>query len=93
MMKEIKNMKIHHYEIDVEDILKEILVVNDYVWSKNGIPLINNIQSIREVVRRDEYLMRRDMWKRDSNGDVRNVWKCTAVEHECAINREKKIKK
>jgi len=61
MMLEIKNMKIHHYEIDVEDVLKEILIVNDYVWTKNGIPLINNLQSLREVVRRDEYLRRRDM--------------------------------
>jgi len=92
LLQELKHMKIHHYEMDVEDVLKEMLKVNDFLWTRNGIPIINTIQSMREVARRDEYLQKRDMWNKDANGNERNIWKCTAIEHGGAINRAKGIR-
>jgi len=81
MLQELKHMKIHHYEMDVEDVLKEMLKVNNFLWTRNGIPIINTIQSMRDVARRDEYLRKRDMWNKDAYGNERNIWKCTAIEH------------
>ena len=92
MLQELKHMKIHHYEMDVEDVLKEMLKANDYLWTRNGIPLINSIQSMRDEARRDEYLRKRDMWNKDCDGSERNIWKCTAIEHGGAINRAKGIR-
>jgi hypothetical protein len=91
-MQELKHMKIHHYDMDVEDVLKEMLKVNDFLWTRNGIPLINNIQSMIEEARSHEYLRKRDMWNKDTNGIEKNVWKCTAIEHGGAVSKAKGIR-
>jgi hypothetical protein len=35
---------------------------------------------------------KRDMWNKAANGNERNIWKCTAIEHGGAINRAKGIR-
>ena len=36
MLQELKHMKIHDYEMDVEDVLKEMLKVNDFLWTSSN---------------------------------------------------------
>ena len=75
MMTELKNIKIYHYEVQIEDVLKEILKVADYAWTRENVPLVISIQSIRDNNRKGKYLEERDMWKRDSEGDEKHIWR------------------
>ena len=92
MMGEIKFLNIHHYEISLEDVLKEILKASDYAWTRENVPIVTTLQSMRESDRKREYLMKRDLWNKDSNGEVRNVWECSSIEHAGAISKAKGIK-
>jgi hypothetical protein len=49
-------MKIYHYEVQIEDVLKEILKVADYAWTRENVPLVMSIQSIRDHARKEIYL-------------------------------------
>jgi hypothetical protein len=73
-------------------VLKEILKILLYAWTKEKIPLIVTLQSIKDNERRKEYTEKRDLWNIDRDGEVRNVWKNTTIEHGGAICRAKGVK-
>jgi hypothetical protein len=85
-------MKIYYYEVQIEDVLKEILKVADYAWTRENVPLVMSIQSIRDHARKEIYLEERDMWKRDREGNEKYIWRKTSIEHGGTICRAKSIK-
>ena len=89
MMEEIKYLKIYHYEVTMEDVLKEMLSCLPYAWTKEKIPIIVPIQSFRDNNRKEEYLEMRDQWNVDKEGNIRKVWGSTTIEHGGAISRAK----
>jgi hypothetical protein len=92
VIRELKSLKIYHYEIKLEEVLREILKVLPYAWTKEKIPLLVTLQSLRENARREEYTGKRDQLNIDREGEIRNIWKNTTLEHGGAICRAKGIK-
>ena len=60
MMEEIKYLKIYYYEITMEDVLKEMLSCLPFAWTKEKIPIIVQLQSLRDISRKEKYLEKRD---------------------------------
>ena len=92
MMYELRNMKAYHYEVKVEDVLKEILKVAEYALTRDKIPIVTSIQSIRDNARKEKYLTERDKWKKDREGNETYIWRSTSIEHGGAICKAKSIK-
>ena len=92
MMYELRNMKAYHYEIKIEDVLKEILKVAEYAWTRDKIPIVTSIQLIRDNARKEKYLTERDKWKKDREGNEKYIWRSTSIEHGGEICKAKSIK-
>jgi ribonuclease HI len=92
IVKELNSRNIHHYDIKLEEVLKEILKILPYAWTKEKIPLIVTLQSIKDNERRKEYIEKRDQWNVDNEGEVTNIWKNTTLEHGGTICRAKGVK-
>ena len=89
IIRDLTSLKIYHYEIKLEEVLREILKVLPYAWTKEKIPLIVTLQSLKETSRRTEYTEIRDQWNVDREGKIRDLWKNTTLEHGGAICRSK----
>ena len=92
LVKELNSQNIYHYDIKLEEVLREILKILPYAWTRENIPLIVTLQSIKDSERRKEYTEKRDQWNVDREGEVRNIWKNTTLEHKGAICRAKGAK-
>jgi ribonuclease HI len=93
IVRELNPQNIFHYDIKLEEVLREILKILPYAWTKEKIPLIVTLQSIKDNERRKEYREKRDQWNLDREGEVRNVWENTTLEHGGTICRAKGGKK
>ena len=47
IIREIKG-EIYHYEVEMEEVLKEILYINDFAWTRERIPIIDTMQNMRD---------------------------------------------
>jgi hypothetical protein len=90
IIREIRG-EIYHYEVDMEEVLKEILYINDFAWTREEIPIIDTLQSMRDEKRKKEYTASRDAYTVDRKGQSVNIWQQTSIEHAGKINSAKGI--
>ena len=54
IIRDLNSLKIYHYDIKLEEDLREILKILPYAWTKDKIPLLVTLQSLKEIARRKE---------------------------------------